>query len=166
MNRGLARELILHVDKGNLNSGNAPKNVAHWLEELGLPMGLLRFLQWNWVARDCELAHLRLYCMESIYGDDITKALLPYKLLQIGAAPNGDTLVADFSTESCRPGFVTHEEWHPGSREPMDPRQFFRPAARTFESLLYRIAEGLYVPTDYYAARDFNKFLEEERRDA
>jgi hypothetical protein len=62
------------------------------------------------------------------------------------------------------PGFVTHEDWSPWNDEPQDARRFFQPIARSFDSFLYRVVEGKYLPSDYYAAKDFNKFLEEEKK--
>ena len=63
---------------------------------------------------------------------------------------------------SCVPGFVSHDElWED---EASNPRDCFQPIARSLESLLFRLAEERYIPTDYYAARAFNEFLAEEDR--
>ena len=88
--------------------------------------------------------------------------LLADKFLNVGYAPNGDLLVLDFSTEACVPGFICNDQFWGGDHT--NSREFFQPIARTFESLLYRISEGRYIPTDYYAAFAFNKFLDEERK--
>jgi hypothetical protein len=163
MNHSLCREFISHLDQdGSLKSGYAPKKIATWLEQLGLPMDLLRFMQWDWPQTDCQIAHISIMSSASFHTDEATACLLKHKFLNVGSAPNGDTFVIDFSTEICVPGFITHEEWSPWSDEPQDPRQFFQPIARTFDSFLYRVVEGKYLPTDYYAAREFNKFLADE----
>ncbi|MEW6305127.1 MAG: hypothetical protein AB1705_16755, partial [Verrucomicrobiota bacterium] len=160
MNQSLCREFISHLDRsGSLNPGNAPKHISKWLEELGLPMDLLRFMQWAWPQTDCQIAHISIMSSESLYADEATAKLLKYKFLNVGSAPNGDIFAIDFSTKSCVPGFITHEEWNPLDDEPQDPREYFEPIARTVDSFLYRVVEGKYLPTDYYAAREFNQFL-------
>ena len=126
-------------------------------------MGLLRFMQWDWPQSDCQIAHVSIKSSASFYADEATAPLLKHKFLNVGSAPNGDTFVIDFSTDACVPGFITHEEWSHLSDEPQDPRLFFQPIGRTFESFLYRAVEGRYIPTDYYAAKEFNRFLTDER---
>jgi hypothetical protein len=164
MNQSLCREFIQHLDQeSSLKSGPAPKRIENWLEELGLPLDFLRFMQWNWPQTDCQIAHIAIQSSESLYADEVTTLLLKHKFFNAGSAPNGDWFVIDFSTEACVPGFITHEEWSPWSEEPQDPRQFFQPIARSFDTFLYRVVEGKYLPTDYYAASDFNKFLADEK---
>ena len=165
MNHSLCREFIQHLDRDDsLKSDNAPEHIKNWLEELGLPMDLLRFMQWDWPQTDCQIAHIAICSSTSIYDDEVTRHLLQHKFLNAGSAPNGDWFVVDYTTEACVPGFITHEEWSPWDDDSGDPRQFFQPIARTFESFLYRVVEDRYLPTDYYAAREFNQFLDEERR--
>ena len=120
-------------------------------------------MQWDWPQADCQIAHISIQSSTSFYADEATSPLLKHKFLNVGSAPNGDTFVIDFSNEACTPGFITHEEWSPWDNELQDPRQFFQPIGRTFDSFLYRVVEGKYLPTDYYAAREFNKFLADER---
>jgi hypothetical protein len=164
MNHLLCREFIQHLDRDeSLKSGYAPENIKNWLEGLGLPIDLLRFMQWDWPQVDCQIAHIAIRSSASIYEDEATGYLQKYKFLNVGSAPNGDWFVIDYSTEACVPGFITHEEWSPWSKEPSDPRQFFQPIARGLDSFLYRVIEARYLPTDYYAAEEFNRFLAEER---
>ena len=165
MNRSVCREFLNHLDHDeSLACEHAPQHIAKWLEELNLPMGLLRVMQWDWPQADGCIAHVRIMASASLYADEATAHLLPHKFLNVGSAPNGDWFVVDFSTEACVPGFITHEEWSPWSDEPEDARKFFQPIARSFDSFLYRAVEGRYLPTDYYAAKDFNAFIADERR--
>jgi hypothetical protein len=164
MNQSLCREFIQHLDRDeSLQSGNAPDHIKNWLEGLTLPMDLLRFLQWDWPQVDCQIAHISIMSSESLYSDEVTPHLLKHNFLNAGSAPNGDWFVIDFSSGACMPGFITHEEWSPWADEPQDSRPFFEPIARNFDSFLYRVLEGKYLPTDYYAAREFNRFLAIER---
>ena len=160
MRGDVCRELINHLDDGELACGHAPQDVKDWFESLKLPMELLRFMQWNWPQEDGQLAHLSILSSRNLKDDDFSARLAEAGFLLIGAAPNGDWLVVDFGKGVCSPGFITHEEWDQES----DPRKFFEPIARSLESLLYRIAEKKYIPTDYYAAKPFNEFLREEER--
>ena len=160
MRADVCRELLIHLDKGELQCGHAPKPVQKWLEKIKLPTDFLRFMQWYWPQQDGQLAHLTILSSSSIKSDDSAELLASAGFLLIGAAPNGDSLVVDFGKRACVPGFITHEEWDQESK----PREFFEPIARSFESLLYRLAEGRYVPTDYYAAKPFNVFLREEEK--
>ena len=164
MNMSLCRDFISYLDQDDsLKSGNAPKNIEQWLEQLNLPLDLLRFMQWSWPQSDCQFAHIRIQSSESLYADEATAPLLQHKFLNVGSAPNGDWFVIDFSTEACVPGFITHEEWSPWSDSPEDPRKFFQPIARTFDAFLYRVVETRYLPIDFYAAKEFNAFLADNR---
>jgi hypothetical protein len=155
-------ELMHHLDTDrSMKLGHAPKDVQIWLEELSLPLDLLRFLQWNWPQVDTQIGHISVMSSENILKGEETMALIAYRFLALGSAPNGDFFVLDISTDQCRPGFITHEEYWEHEE---NPRKVFQPIARSLASLLYRFAEGRYVPTDYYAAKDFSAFLEAENR--
>jgi|GEM_PF-2879346 len=165
MNESICSEFIQHLDQhGSLECGRAPEHIIAWIDDLNLPDGLARFMMHNWPQADGFITHIRISSSLSLYADEATGPLLKHKFLNAGFAPNGDWFVIDFSTETCRPGFVTLCEWTPWLDEPTDPRRFFEPIARSFESFLYRVVERLYLPTDSYAAKEFNEFLTRERR--
>jgi len=158
MNRETASWLMHHLDDDDLQVGHAPDATKEWLETLGLEMSLLRFMQWSWPQNECQIGPVSILGSESIPDQDQIESFLQHKLLPVGSGPNGDTFAIDFSVTSCPVGFVTHEEYYgEGS-----PREFFRPAARSIESFLFRVAEGRYFPCDYYATGDFNDFLRDE----
>jgi hypothetical protein len=119
-------------------------------------------MQWDWPQRNGYLAHIAIDSSKSLQQHPLNARLADHQFLIAGSAPNGDWFVIDFSTDACAPGFITHEKWNPWADAPEDPRRLFQPIARNFESFLYRVAERRYLPTDYYAARAFNKFLKEE----
>ena len=147
-----------HLDDDDLGIDHAPDSTKQWLEELGLPMELLRFLQWNWPQKDCQIGPIAIFKSEAIPKQEGIEVLLEHKLIPVGYGPNGDTFVIDFSVDSCPIGFVTHEEYYGEG----DPRPFFQSAARSVESFLYRVAEGRFFPCDYYVTKDFNEFLRDE----
>lgn len=158
VNGEAARLLMHHLDRGQLRVGNAPQAVQDWLESLGLPLDLLRFLQWSWPQEECSFGAIDIHGSESLPLLDRADVFLASKLLRIGSGPNGDFFAIDFSVDSCPVGFVTHEEWDGES----DPRPHFEPVTRSIESFLNRVAEDRFVPCDYYAAREFNEFLRDE----
>ena len=161
MGMDFCRDLIHHLDEGDLEPGHAPDDVKAWLETLGLEMGLLRFLQWSWPQQAGDLGVLRLLSSCNLRDSRDGKRLVPFKLLHVGSGPNGDLLVLDFSTAAAQPGFVAHDQFW--GNDGVDPRSCYAPAARSLASLLWRMAEGRYVPCDFYAAVAYNKFLLEER---
>ena len=158
MNKETASWLMHHIDDGELAVGHAPDPVIEWFETLGLEMSFLRFMQWSWPQNDCQIGSVRILGAQSIPNQDHIESYLQDKLLPVGSGPNGDTFAVDFSIINCPVGFVTHEEFH-GERS---PRKFFRAAARSVESFLFRVAEGRYFPCDYYSTGDFNDFLRDE----
>jgi hypothetical protein len=160
MSMDFCRDLIHHLDDGDLEPGHAPDDVKAWLETLGLEMGLLRFLQWSWPQQSGDLGAIRLLSSRDIRDSRGGKRLLPFKFLHVGKGPNGDLLVLDLAA-AAQPGFVAHDQFW--GNDGVDPRSCYAPAARTLASLLWRMAEGRYVPCDFYAAVAYNKFLIEER---
>jgi hypothetical protein len=158
MNTSIAYWLFHHLDDGSLKVGPAPNSIKKWLEGLGLPMDLLRFVQNTWPQKDFQVGPVDLACSKNLPKQSHIEVLLAQRLLPIGSGMNGDAFVIDFSVESYPVGFITHEEYHGTG----DPRKFFRSAARSLESFLYRVSEKRFFPYDYYAAGDFNDFLREE----
>ena len=162
----LLTEFIYHLDVNqDMEIGHAPEDVIAWIEGLGLPMSIRRFLQWAWPQVDSQIGHIAIMSSAKVRSNDLANQFTSQKLLWLGSAGNGDFFVLDYSTEQCIPGFITHEEcWTGTGVLNKELRQYFQPIAPTLESLLYRLVERRYVPRDYYAASDFNAFLDEERR--
>jgi hypothetical protein len=158
MNEEAASWFISHLDDGDLKIGHAPEATKQWLKGLGLPLELYRFLMFSWPQTDCQIGPVNILCSKAISEQESLAVFLQHKLLPVGSGPNGDTFAIDYSTDSCPVGFVTHEEYFGEG----DPREFFRTAARSIESFLYRISEGRYFPCDYYATGYFNEFLRAE----
>lgn len=165
MDSDVCRELLYHLDSdGSLSIGNAPAKVAKWLKALELPWALSQVLHFYWPQKCGSIAHIRLWPSRDLPKDPLLEELLDLKLLPIGCAPNGDSLVINFATDKCEVGFISHELW--ADEADKTPDRIYQPIARTLDSFLYRIAEGKYVPTDYHAAQAFNKFLKEEKDSA
>jgi hypothetical protein len=118
----------------------------------------------TWPQVDCSLAGINIFSSQTIYDYDyeITSQLLKHYFLYVGYGLNGDFFVIDFSNELCVPGFIAVGEWDHQADIPESPHKFFALAAPNFDVFLYRVAEGKYVPGDYYAAWQFNDFLARE----
>ena len=121
-------------------------------------MELKRTLQWYWPLEPVQIGPVCFTDAIGIQNHPWIEALIADKILPLGDCPNGDLFVVDFDSESCPVGYVTHEEFDGES----NPRRYFQPVFRTLESYLNRIAEQMFVPTDFYDARDFVGFLLDE----
>ena len=164
MNNSVCEEFVQYLDKeGALECASAPGHIQTWLDDLNLPDGLASFMMCSWPQADGFIAHIRMNSSAALYADETTALLLKYKFMNAGSAPNGDWFVIDFSSKACIPGFIPLAEWDHQNQKPPNPRKYFQPIARSFESFLYRAVEGRYLPTDSYAAADFNAFLADER---
>lgn len=165
MNESLCSEFIRHLDRnGDLGCDAPPVHIENWISDLRLPVELSRFLLFSWPQKDCKVADINIHSSASIYADEATAPLLKDKFFNAGWATSGDWFVVDFSNKDCIPGFIAQCEWNPWLDKPVKPRKFFQPIARSLDSLLFRITEGLYVPADYYAAKDFSEFLAKEQQ--
>lgn len=162
MDGSLCTDLLLHILGDVKRAGYAPKDTIEWLETLELPLQLLRFLQWHWVLNKEQIGGVTVWSVARAQAEEATPHFLRHKMLFLGFGPNGDPFVVDFSTTACRPGFVSHETWSPFRTTAEHPP--FEPVGRVLDSWLFRIAEGLFVPMDYDAAKNFNEFLKAEGR--
>jgi hypothetical protein len=161
MRAGVCSEFLHHLDSdGELKVGHSSKRFAACLEKANLPWDLQHLLRFDWPQRSGYLAHLRFNSAKEILADEFLGDLLKHHFLPIGSAPNGDMLVVRFDSDRCEVGFLTHEEYWDQKE---DPVKIYEPIAPTLESLLFRIVEGRYIPTDYYAAKEFNAFLTEDQ---
>lgn len=169
MNQYLASLLMRHMDDGRLACDHAPDEVIEWFDTLGLPIDLLRFMQWNWPQKFCEIGPLSILPSVDIPKQAAIDVFLAQKLLPVGCADDGCLFVIDFSVESCPVGFVSSMLYYAdgafreyGDDSPQELREYFQPAARSVESFLFHVSEGRFFPCDYGAAAEFNDFLKEE----
>jgi hypothetical protein len=159
----LCADLMLHLGADDLNPGHAPAEVKAWLESLGLEIGLLRFLQWEWPQESGDLGMVHLFSSQQIMDHQDSALLADHRLLSIGNAFNGDPFVLDYSTDLAAPYFLSHGEWWPDKTQ--DPRRWMARAAPSLTAFWWRQAEGLYVPTDSSLAAELNTLLTSEGRD-
>ena len=168
MDMAFCGDLMGHLDDGHLKVGHAPDDVKAWLETLGLDPDFRQFMQRYWPQSDeefgFEIGAIDLINSREIHRENENGHLTRHGLLLVGRAPNGDPLVLDFSTPNAQPHYLDHDyldldgSWN----KSVDPRTCMQPLARSLPSLLWRAAEGRFLPMDYHAAKAFNEFLARE----
>lgn len=117
----LCAELMMHLGAEDLEPGHAPADVKEWLESLGLDVGFLRFLQWQWPQESGDLWAVHLYSSRQIMDEEDAALLAGHRMLCVGTAFNGDPFVLDYSTETVVPHSLSHNEWLPDKTQ--DPRK-------------------------------------------
>ncbi len=160
MNYDVCREFLNHLDTDReFKVGDSPPVFGEWLDTLKLPWAFNHILRSSWPRRSGYIRHILLWNAKGIFKNPIRDIFVLQKFLAIGSAPNGDYLVVNFSDSNCEVGFVSHENCcdHEGSLI-----NCYQPIARGLDSLLFKLIEGHYLPTDYYAAKAFNQFLKED----
>jgi hypothetical protein len=97
MRTDLIRDLFQHLDSGGaLQVGRCPNDAKRTLEEMPLPLGLTRVLQWNWTNSGGKIGGYSLYSVEESLANDDLPSLIAVNMFPIGYAANGDPLVPQF----------------------------------------------------------------------
>lgn len=159
MRTDLIRDLFQHLDSdGSLQVGHCPDDVNRKLEEMSLPLGLKRVLQWYWTNSGGEVGGYVLYSVEESLANEDLPSLIVKNMLPIGYAANGDPLVLCFNEERCAVGLVSHDQlWE----EAVDPKTVYAEVTASIDEFLWRAAEGRYLPVDYYAASELLEMRKE-----
>lgn len=158
----VCNELLHHIgDILEVEICPSPMEVIEWTKAVELPFGLAQLLRFDWPQESFDLYKYRFYSSLAISEDAYTPVMLHQGFLNIGHAPNGDWLVLKLMGEECEVGMLNHEIFDEGEA---DLTTLYEPIARSFESFLNTVVNGRYLPTDYFAAKDFNGFLEDERK--
>lgn len=144
--------------------GQAPPDVAPWLAAFGIPRPLVELLTTCWPQATTDLVPFMLLAAKELTTDADVPRLLAHGLLMIGFCPNGDPLVLDLTTDGLVPGAVEHGKFAGGEPEDDDPRAYHRPLARDVATLFERLAAGLPVPRDDWAALDFDPLAPDGER--
>ena len=164
MRSALIRELLNFLDSdGALRVGNCAPAEDAKLEALNLPLDLKRLLQWSWPQTpDAMVGPYRLRSSGQILAPEDLRRLIPECLLAVGDALNGDLLVVQFSDERCPTGLLSHDRWFD---EPAPPAaECFATVTESLEEYFFRVAEQMYLPTDYYAACEWRELRQELNR--
>ena len=159
MRTALISDLLQHLDSdGSLRVGHCPEAASQKLEEMSIPLGVKRVLQWYWTNRGGGVGGYTLYSVEESLANEDLGRLLATGMLPIGYAANGDPLVLRFDEERCEVGLVSHDRlWEEGS----DPKECYAEVTGSIEEFLWRAAEGRYLPIDYYAASELLEMRKE-----
>jgi hypothetical protein len=160
MKYDVCREFLNHLDAdGEFKVGDSPPVFGEWLDTLKLPWDLSQILRSSWPRKCGYIRHIALWNAKGVFKNPSRDKFVSQRFLAIGSAPNGDYLVANFSTDNCEVGFISHEAYYEHEDSLVN---CYEPIARGLDSLFFKLIEGHYLPTDYYAAKAFNHFLKEE----
>jgi hypothetical protein len=159
MRTDLIRDLFQHLDcDGSLQVGDCPKEANRTLEEMPLPLGLKRVLQWYWTNSGGEIGGYTFYSVEESLATKDLPSLMAANMFPFGSAANGDPLVLCFNEERCAIGLVSHDQFW---EEDADPKAAYAEVTASIDELLWRAAEGRYLPVDYYAASELLEMRKE-----
>ena len=159
MRTELIRDLLKYLDgNGALESGDCPDDVNRAIEEMPLPTSLKRLLQWYWPNRSCRIGRYNIYTAKECLADKDLAILMQANMLPIGYAINGDPLVVRFSDDKCAVGLISHDKFW---EEHTDPEVSYAEVTGSIEELLWRAADGRYLPTDFYAASELSGMRKE-----
>ncbi len=159
MRTDLIRDLFQHLDAdGSLQVGRCPNDADLALEKLPLPLGLKRVLQWYWPTRGGQLGAYTVYSVEECLANADLPSLILANMFPIGCAANGDPLVVCFNEKQCAVGLVSHDQFW---EENANPKTTYVEVTASIDELLWRAAEGRYLPVDYYAASELVEMRKE-----
>lgn len=109
-------------------------------------------LAFSWVNKEGYVhGDYCLFATKDILKYQGLESLLAEKLLPIGCAANGDTIVIRFTNDCAEVGMLSHEEMGHGTPW----LEVYVPALPSLDEFLLRIVDRLYLPIDRYAAREF-----------
>ncbi|MBW3542594.1 MAG: hypothetical protein KY476_20210 [Planctomycetes bacterium] len=159
MRNNLLRDLLSFLDNDYLRVEPCSDTLAEKIEGLPLPLSLKRLFQSSWPQTpDAMIGPYSMRCTGQILAPDDLERLLPYNMVAVGSAANGDLLVLRFDEVRCTVGLVSHDSYYEESSLPFDS---FAAFASSLEEFLYRAAHQMYLPIDYYAARELEELQEE-----
>ena len=164
MRSHLIDDIFTHLaEKHGFKIDHAPKALKARLEELPLPMSVLRLLQWRWPRKRVCLGPYELYTAEEILASqDLTK-LLKAKMIQVGSAPNGDPFVIRFALhDQAEVGLISHDSLYESPN--IDPKKAYVAVAKSVDEYLYKVAEDRFLPMDFYSAREFQLLKSELKK--
>ncbi len=159
MRSELIGDLLRHLDSDQgLKIGRCDKSTHEKLELLEIPLELKRSLQWNWTTSGGEMGDYSLDSVNSIFRHEDFDLLVKHKMIPIGSAINGDILVISYENENPAIGLVSHDElWE----MEVSPRDVYETVTESIDEFLFRAAEKMYLPFDYYSARELNELRRE-----
>lgn len=153
MRSALLSDLIRHFDKeGTLKVGHCAKDLSIRIEALAIPTALKRILQWHWLNAPGQIGRYRISSVEQVLASRDLVRLMP-SMVPFGSARNGDPLVIRVVGEKeYEVGLVSHDQlW---GNPNLDACQAYVRVTPTLEEFLVRSVEGMYLPVDFYAAKD------------
>lgn len=153
MRNGLIRDIFRHLDAdGSLRVGACARQISDRIEALPIPLDVKRLLQSTWTNTGGQVGPYSIYPPEAVLQSEDMSRYLEAGMLQVGHALNGDPVVLRFDSDKCAVGLVSHDQlWE---EEVPGPADAYVQVTESVDEYLWRAAERLYLPIDYYAARE------------
>jgi hypothetical protein len=135
---------------GALGVEKCKKELADRIEKLPLPLDLKRAFQWNWATKSARINKYRFEPLENAFSCEYFDRLLAARMIEICTALNGDPVVVHFTREDCEVGIL--EAVKLAGEENAAPLDFYVKVCGSLDELLFRLAENMFLPIDYYSA--------------
>jgi hypothetical protein len=165
MRDDLIGELLRHLQgRDDWSLGRCPKTVAVTLQTLGLPLGLTRLLVLRWVNRKhVYVGKYLLLTASEIADDPWLLVFVAQGMVPIGRAPSGDFLVLRFAKNHAIEVGLANAQFSRAPHTLHAPHEY-APVMRSLDEFLLRIADGLFVPSDFESARQWTELHHERAR--
>jgi hypothetical protein len=160
----LISDLMGHLDsKNKLRVGPASKSAQEKIAALDIPRSLKLILQQDWLNKAGDVGCFYVLSVDKIFKNNDFERLLKSKMIPIGSSGNGDILSIDFNDENkIQVRLASHEIiWEDASA---DPRKASAMVTPSLEEFLLRVADDMYLPSDYYAAKELSELRKEMAR--
>ena len=147
----LISDLLHHLDKGgSLGIATCSVELQAFIEGLDLPMNLKRIFQWRWASTWANVGTYRIGSVEEVFYGEWFDRLYSDRMLKIGSAKNGDAVVVRVLDDRCEVGLINSAEF--AGDEDLPPGHFYVGVCGGLDDLLFRLAEGKFLPVDYFSA--------------
>ena len=163
MRDDLIGELLRHLQgRQDWSLGRCSKTVAVTLQTLGLPLGLSRLLSLRWVNRKhVYVGKYLLLTTNEIASDPWLLVLVAHGMVPIGRAESGDLLVLRFAKNHATEVGVVDQAIFARTPHALRTAERYARVTRSFDEFLLRIADGLFVPSDFESARQWTELHHE-----
>jgi hypothetical protein len=163
MRENLSSDLLYYLNRNEtLKVEKCSDTDGNFLLGLDLPGELFSLLRWTWPTKSGDIGPYRICPVKEIVETMRNWPTFQSNfMLPIGYALNGDGLVLRYKPEGMvEVGLISHEEMLDESKE-QNLNGIYACVVPTLEEFLLRAAEGLYLPIDFYAARELESLRAE-----
>ena len=152
----LISDLMHHLDRdGSLDVGECDDELRKRIEGLDLPMLLKRVFQWNWARKYSGLGRYRISPVDRVFSGEWFERFISSRMLGIASAYNGDVVVLRLVQDRCEVGLIDATTF--AGEDEAAPDAFYVKICDSLDELLWRMAEGRFLPMDYQSAIELHE---------